>query len=199
MPSTLSIITDMFRDTGERQRAIGMWAGTSGVGIALGPIVGGLLLAHFWWGSVFLINVPIAAIGLGCAIALVPDSKNAAAQRPDLIGALLSIAGLGLVLWAIIEAPARGWSSGLVTGAGLAGLATMIIFAIWERGSSHPMLSPRFFRNRRFSGAIWSVGLVTFGLNCTLLWGHWTWHWPPPRTSAARPGQRWRTWPGRPS
>jgi EmrB/QacA subfamily drug resistance transporter len=164
MPSTLSIITDMFRDPGERQRAIGMWAGTSGVGIALGPIVGGLLLAHFWWGSVFLINVPIAAIGFACAIVLVPDSKNPAAARADLTGALLSIAGLGLILWAIIEAPVRGWSSALVMGAGLAGLAIIAAFAAWERASTHPMLSLRFFRSRRFSGAIWSVGLVTFGL-----------------------------------
>ena len=111
MPSTLSIITDMFRDGGQRQRAIGLWAGTSGLGFALGPIVGGLLLAHFWWGSVFLINVPIAAAGLLCAISLVPDSRNPAALRPDVAGAVLSIAGLGLVLWSIIEAPVHGWSA----------------------------------------------------------------------------------------
>ena len=73
MPATLSIITDMFRDPAERQRAIGIWAGTTGVGIALGPIVGGLLLARFWWGSVFLINVPIAVLGVACALRLVPD------------------------------------------------------------------------------------------------------------------------------
>jgi len=98
MPSTLSIITDMFRDAGQRQRAIGLWAGTSGLGFALGPIVGGLLLARFWWGSVFLINVPIAVAGLLCALRLVPDSRNPAALRPDLAGAVLSTAGLGLVL-----------------------------------------------------------------------------------------------------
>ena len=79
MPSTLSIITDMFRDPAERQRAIGLWAATTGLGIALGPIVGGLLLARFWWGSVFLINVPIAALGVACALPLIPDSKNPAA------------------------------------------------------------------------------------------------------------------------
>ncbi|HCU94029.1 MAG TPA: MFS transporter [Actinobacteria bacterium] len=164
MPSTLSIITDAFRDPGERQRAIGLWAATSGIGVALGPIVGGLLLAHFWWGSVFLINVPVAAAGLACAIPLVPDSKNPAAKRPDLAGALLSTSGLGLVLWAIIEAPAHGWSSALVIGAGLAGVAVLGLFTVWELRSSHPMLDLSFFRNRRFSGAITSVGLVTFGL-----------------------------------
>ena len=78
--------TNMFRDSGERQRAIGLWAATSGVGIALGPIVGGLLLTHFWWGSVFLINVPFAAAGIACAIPLVPDSGTRRPGRPDLAG-----------------------------------------------------------------------------------------------------------------
>ncbi len=164
MPSTLAIITDMFHEPAVRQRAIGFWAGTSGVGIALGPIIGGLLLARFWWGSVFLINVPIALIGIGCGFLLVPDSKNEAALRPDLVGALLSIAGLGLVVWSIIEAPVHGWSSARVIGAGLGGLAVLTAFALWERASSHPMLNLDFFRNRSFSGAVTSVGLVTFGL-----------------------------------
>ncbi|MGZ6576430.1 MAG: MFS transporter [Solirubrobacteraceae bacterium] len=91
MPSTLAIITNTFPDAHDRQRAIGFWAATSGAGIALGPIVGGLLLDHFAWGSVFLINVPIAAIGFGLALALVPDSKNPVAEPPDVIGSLLSI------------------------------------------------------------------------------------------------------------
>lgn len=164
MPATLSIITDTFRDPAERQRAIGLWAATSGVGIALGPIVGGLLLTRFWWGSVFLINVPIALVGFLGAVPLVPNSKNPAASRPDVPGAMLSIAGLGLVLWAIIEAPSKGWSSGEVLGVGAAGLAVLAFFVIWERRSSHPMLDLSFFRTRAFSGAIGSVGLVTFGL-----------------------------------
>ncbi len=92
MPSTLAIITDVFRDPAERQKAIGLWAGASGVGFALGPMVGGLLLAHFWWGSVFLINVPIALAAAVLAWRLVPDSRNPAALRPDLAGALLSVA-----------------------------------------------------------------------------------------------------------
>ena len=164
MPSTLAIITDMFRDGGERQRAIGLWAGTSGVGFALGPIIGGLLLTHFWWGSVFLINVPVAALGLLCAVPLVPDSKNPAAKRPDWPGALLSIAGLGLVLWAIIEAPVYGWSSAVVIGAGAAGLAILAGFAAWERVTSHPMLTLRFFRDPGFSAPIGSLGVTMFGM-----------------------------------
>jgi EmrB/QacA subfamily drug resistance transporter len=164
MPSTLAIITSMFRDSAERQRAIGIWAGTTGVGIALGPIVGGLLLARFWWGSVFLINVPIAVLGVAFALPLVPDSKNPDALPPDFGGALMSMAGLGLLLWALIEAPVRGWSSPLVLMVGAGGLAALAIFAAWERASSHPMLDMRFFRSRRFSAAVSSVGLVTFGL-----------------------------------
>ena len=164
MPSTLAIITNLFTDGAERQRAIGIWAGTTGVGIALGPIVGGLLLARFWWGSVFLINVPVAVLGAVLALRLIPESRNPAALAPDFAGALLSIAGLGLLLWSLIEAPARGWTSPLVLAAGAGGLAALALFAVWERRSSHPMLDMRFFRNRRFSAAVCSVGLVTFGL-----------------------------------
>jgi EmrB/QacA subfamily drug resistance transporter len=164
MPSTLSIITNTFSDRSERQRALGFWSGTSGAGLALGPIVGGLLLAHFWWGSVFLINVPVAALGFACAIPLVPDSKDPAAARADPGGSLLSIAGLGLILWAIIEAPVKGWTSTLVLGAGIGGLAVLGAFAARERASSHPMLNLRFFAIRSFSAAIVCNGLLMFGL-----------------------------------
>src|SRR5487761_154285 len=158
MPSTLAIITNLFSDPAERQRAIGIWAGTTGAGIALGPIVGGLLLARFWWGSVFLINVPVAVLGAVLALRLVPESRNPAALAPDFAGALMSIAGLGLVLWSLIEAPTRGWTSPLVLAAGVGGLAALALFAAWELHSSHPML------DMRFSAAVSSVGLVTFGL-----------------------------------
>jgi EmrB/QacA subfamily drug resistance transporter len=164
MPSTLAIITAVFRDPAERQRAIGLWAGTTGLGVSLGPIIGGLLLAHFWWGSVFLINVPIAVVGAACALPLIPESKNPAALRPDFAGALLSIGGLGLLLWSLIEAPVRGWSSPVTIAAGIGGLAVITAFVLWERASSHPMLNLGFFRRRRFSAAVGSVGLATFGL-----------------------------------
>ncbi|MGW2829449.1 MFS transporter [Streptomyces sp. NPDC001286] len=164
MPATLSIITDVFRDPGERRRAIGVWAATSGLGIAIGPVAGGLLLEHFWWGSVFWVNIPFALAGLVCARLLVPESRNPTALRPDPVGAVLSIAGLGLLLWSIIEAPVRGWSSALVLGAGAAGLAVLVCFALWERTTSHPMLNLRFFAERRFSFATSSVALAMFGL-----------------------------------
>jgi EmrB/QacA subfamily drug resistance transporter len=164
MPSTLSIITNTFVNRGERQRALGVWSGTSGAGIALGPIVGGLLLAHFWWGSVFLINLPIVIVGVLCAIPLVPDSKNPVAERPDPGGALLSIAGLGLVLWAIIEAPVHGWTSALVVGLGTAGLAILVAFVVQERSRPNPLLNLQFFASRHFSAAVVSNGMLMFSL-----------------------------------
>jgi EmrB/QacA subfamily drug resistance transporter len=164
MPSTLSIITATFTDQSERQRALGFWSGTTGAGVALGPIVGGLLLAHFWWGSVFLINVPVAVLGLLCAVPLVPDSKDEHAKRLDSGGSVLSIVGLGLLLWAIIEAPVHGWSSAVVLGAGAAGLAVLVGFIVWERSSSHPMLNLHFFASSRFSAAVICNGLLAFGL-----------------------------------
>jgi MFS family permease len=129
-----------------------------------GALIMPSMLAHFWWGSVFLINVPIAALGLLLAIPLVPNSKNPAAAAPDIGGTLASMAGLGLLLWAIIEAPVRGWSSGLVIGAGPAGVVVLAAFAWWERVTLHPMLNLQFFRHRAFSAAISTIGLATLGL-----------------------------------
>ena len=164
IPASLSIINDVFRDPTERARAIGAWAGTIGLGIAIGPIAGGLLLARFWWGSVFLVNVPITVAGFVGAVTTVPDSKNPAAEQPDPTGALLSIAGLGLLLWAIIEAPTEGWASGEVIGVGMASLAVLGAFVVWEARSRHPMLRLGLFSDRRFSVAAAGESFGTFGL-----------------------------------
>ena len=164
IPASLSIVNDMFRDPAERARAIGSWGGTIGLGIAIGPIAGGLLLSRFWWGSIFLVNVPIAVAALVGAVMLVPDSKNPAADRPDPGGSALSIAGLGLLLWAIIEGPTQGWASPAVVGAGVASLTVLGAFVAWEARSDHPMLKLAFFRDRRFSVAAASETLGTFGL-----------------------------------
>jgi hypothetical protein len=164
IPSSLSILNDVFRDPKERARAIGVWGGTIGLGIAIGPIAGGLLLANFWWGSVFLVNVPIAVAGFVGALVLVPDSKNPSAARPDPAGAVLSVIGLGLMLWAIIEAPTHGWASGEVLAVGLASLVVLGIFVAWEARSHHPMLNLGFFSDRRFSIAAAAECLGTFGL-----------------------------------
>ncbi len=164
IPSSLSILNDVFRNPKERARAIGIWGGTIGLGIAIGPIAGGLLLSNFWWGSVFLVNVPIAVGGFVCALVLVPDSKNPLAARPDPVGGILSVAGLALLLWAIIEAPTDGWSSRSVLGVGFASLVVLGGFVAWEARSHHPMLNLGFFSDRRFSIAAAAECLGTFGL-----------------------------------
>ena len=164
MPCTLSILTNVFTQEEDRARAIGIWSGTSGLGVALGPILGGLLLAHFWWGSVFLVNVPLAMAGLLASVWLVPNSKNPVPTRPDPVGAGLSMLGLGLLLWGIIEAPGRGWSSPLILGALIGASAVIASFVIWERHIDHPMLPLRFFSKRRYSVAIAALGLVLFAL-----------------------------------
>jgi len=164
MPSTLSILSNVFTADRDRARAIGIWSGTTGLGVAAGPIVGGWLLAHFWWGSVFLVNVPIALAGVIAAAFLVPNSRNMAAKRPDPVGALLSVAGMGILLWGIIEAPNRTWTSPLVLGAFAMAVVVLSAFVLWELRSDHPMLPLDFFRSPRFSAAIGAMGLVLFGL-----------------------------------
>jgi len=164
MPSTLSILTNVFREERDRARAIGIWSGTTGIGIAVGPIAGGWLLAHFWWGSVFLVNVPIAAIGLVAALWLVPDSRNPASKHPDPLGAALSTVGMGLLLWGIIEAPGRSWASVPVLAAIGGALVVLTGFVLWEHHCDHPMLDLSFFGSRRFSAAIGSMSFVIFAL-----------------------------------
>ncbi len=164
IPASLSIINDSFREPAERARAIGAWAGTVGLGIAVGPIAGGLLLSRFWWGSIFLVNVPIVCLGLVGAVVLVPESKNPHVSRPDPVGAVLSIAGLGLLLWSIIEGPTQGWSSRTVLGAGVASLVVLACFVAWEARCTHPMLNLTFFRDRSFSVALAAECLGVFGL-----------------------------------
>jgi len=163
MPSTLSILTNVF-PAGERGRAIGIWAGISGIGIALGPLAGGFLLEHYYWGSIFLVNVPIVVVAVVCAALIIPSSKDPAAPKLDLAGAFLSIAGLTALLFAIIEAPGWGWTNptivaGFAVGAGLLGL-----FAFWESRTDHPMLDVSFFRNPRFTAASAGITLVFFAL-----------------------------------
>ncbi len=165
MPSTLSILTNVFTKPLDRARAIGLWSGTNGLGLAIGPVVGGWLLTHYWWGSVFLINVPIALLTCVAALFLVPDSKNKAAKPIDPVGAGLSLLWVTLLLWGIIEAPMRGWSSAPILLAMIGAVAVVGVFVAWERRSSHPMLELSFFKSRRFSVAMAGLGLVLFALS----------------------------------
>ena len=164
MPSTLSILTNTFTEAHDRARAIGIWSGTTGLGVAIGPVAGGWLLAHFWWGSVFLVNVPIALAGMLATVFFVPNSKDPNTKASDPVGAALSIVGMGLLLWGIIEAPDRSWTDPLVLGVLGAAVVVLALFATWERHSSHPMLQISFFSSRRFSGAVGAMGLVMFAL-----------------------------------
>ena len=163
MPATLSILTNVF-PAEERPKAIGVWAGVSGLGIVAGPTLGGYLLQHFWWGSVFLINVPIVAIALVAGWKLIPDSRDPAAPRLDPVGTVLSVAGLVGVLYGIIEAPDKGWGAPTVIGAFVVGLVLVAAFVWWELRSDHPMLDVHFFANPRFSGASVAVTLIFFAM-----------------------------------
>ncbi len=163
MPATLSIITNVFPRE-ERGRAIGVWAGFAGVGGALGPLTGGFLVEHFYWGSVFLVNLPIVAFGLLAGMFLIPTSRDPSAPRLDPPGAVLSITGLCALLYGIIEAPIKGWSSPLIVSGFAAGAVLLGAFVWWERTTDHPMLDVRFFKNPRFTAASGSIALVFFAL-----------------------------------
>ena len=164
MPQTLSIISNVF-DPAERPRAIGIWAVAVGIGIAIGPIVGGLLLAHFWWGSVFLINVPVTAVSVAAIALLVPESKNPDPGRIDYVGVLASIVGLVLVVYGIIQGGDKGsWVHLDVLGPMTAGVAVLAFFAWYEARIRYPSLDVRLFRDARLSSAIGALSLVFFGM-----------------------------------
>jgi EmrB/QacA subfamily drug resistance transporter len=163
MPATLSIITNIFTGQ-ERGRAISIWAAVAGLGIVIGPMLGGWLLQHFWWGSVFLVNVFIVALALILGFFLVPESKDPHATPLDPAGAVLSIAALGLLVYAIIEAPGLGWTNPVVSG--MFGLSFVLLGAFfwWENRTVHPMLRLEFFKNPRFSAASGAIFLVFFAM-----------------------------------
>jgi EmrB/QacA subfamily drug resistance transporter len=164
MPQTLSIISNVF-DPRERARAIGIWAIAVGLGIAIGPVVGGLLLAHFWWGSVFLINVPLTAVGVVAILLLVPESRNPSPGRIDYVGVLTSIAGLVLLVYGIIQGGEKGsWIHWDVLGTSALGLAVLVAFGWYESRLSHPSLDVKLFRDPRLSSAVAALGLVFFGM-----------------------------------
>ena len=168
MPSTLSVLTNSFREPRERAKAIGAWAAVSGTGIVFGPTLGGWLLEHFWWGSVFLVNVPVVVAGIVAGLWLVPESRDPSAPRVDLVGAALSVVGLMTLVWSIIEAPTRGWTSGVVLG-GFAVAALVIgAFVAWEMRVAEPMLNVRYFRNPNFAAACVAVTLVFFAMFGTI-------------------------------
>lgn len=166
MPSTLSILITVF-DPSEQRQAMAAWTVVGMVGVVAGPTLGGLLLEHYWWGSAFLVNVPIAVAWIIATLVLVPESRGPA--RPaDPVGALLSLAGMIALVWAIISLPHDGWS-GPVIGALVVAGAVGAAFVAWESRREHPLLPLGMFRDRRFSGASLSVVLLVFATGALLL------------------------------
>jgi EmrB/QacA subfamily drug resistance transporter len=163
MPATLSILNAVFPPR-ERAQAIAAWSAVAGVGVIIGPTLGGLLLAHFSWGSVFLVNVPIVAIALAGVLWVVPETAEVGRRSLDVVGTLLVGGAFLAIVDAIIEAPTRGWT-GLGTLAEAAGgLAALAIFVWWELRIEHPLIDLRIFSSRAFSAACGSVTVIFFAL-----------------------------------
>ncbi len=163
MPATLSVIVDVFPRE-ERGKAIGIWSAIAGVGIGLGPFVGGLLLEWFSWSAVFWLNVPIVVAALVAGVFLVPDSRDPEPGAFDLRGAALSVGTLVVLVFGIIEATPRGWTDPLVLGCFGAAAVLGTAFVLWERRVESPMLPLEYFRDRRFTVASLGVGLVFFAM-----------------------------------
>src|SRR3954463_11222791 len=163
-PTTLSIISNTFRERRERAAALGIWGAVVGVGVAAGPITGGALLEHFYWGSVFWALVPLAVVVAAAAYFFVPESRDPAVPPLDLPGLGLSVAMLASLTYTIIEAPARGWSSAATLGGFLAAAVLLAAFVVRERRTPHPMLDVSLFRDRRFSAASGAVTVTFFAL-----------------------------------
>jgi EmrB/QacA subfamily drug resistance transporter len=163
MPATLSILNAVFPPR-ERPQAIAAWSAVAGVGVVIGPTLGGLLLSHFWWGSVFLINVPLVAVALAGVLATVPETAEPAGHRLDRLGTLLVAGALFLVVDAIIEAPSRGWITPVTLAEAAGGLALIGGFAWWELHIGHPLIDLRVFRSRAFTAAALSVTVIFFAL-----------------------------------
>ncbi|WAL71543.1 MFS transporter [Kitasatospora sp. YST-16] len=164
MPATLAIIMNVF-ERHEQPKAIGIWAGAVGLAIAIGPITGGLLIEHFWWGSVFLVNVPIVVVALGLMGWLVPDSKDPNPGKLDPVGVLLSIVGLVALIYGIIKGgeladftDPKAWIPTLV------GVLALVAFVLFEKRTRYPALDVTWFRNKVFSASIGVVGIVFFAL-----------------------------------
>ncbi|MFF3276999.1 MFS transporter [Streptomyces chrestomyceticus] len=164
MPSTLAVLMNVF-ERDEQPRAIGIWAGGVGLAIAIGPIAGGLLLDHFWWGSVFLVNVPIVLIALVAMILLVPDSKDPRPGKLDPVGVLLSVVGLVLLVYGIIKGgQLADFTDPQVLGTALGGLLVLVGFVLYEKRIDHPSIDVNLFRKPAFSAAVGAIALVFFAL-----------------------------------
>lgn len=163
MPATLSLLSAAFPPR-ERPRAIAIWAGFAGAGGALGMLASGLLLEHFWWGSIFLVNIPVVVLALAVGARILPTSRDSQRRPLDPLGSVLSVIGLGSVLYAIIEGPSLGWGSPEVVGGFVVGALGLAAFAWWEQRTAHPMLELGWFRDARFSSGAATILLAFFAM-----------------------------------
>ncbi|MHC3472534.1 MFS transporter [Streptomyces sp. 7R007] len=164
MPATLAVLMNVF-EREEQPKAIGIWAGGVGLAIAIGPITGGVLLDHFWWGSVFLINVPIVLLALALMVWLVPDSRDPRPGRIDPVGVVLSVVGLVLLVYGIIKGgELADFTDAQVLATIAAGLVVLTAFIVFEKRSDHPSLDVSYFKNKVFSAAMAAIALVFFAL-----------------------------------
>ncbi|MCS0636206.1 MFS transporter [Streptomyces sp. LP05-1] len=164
MPSTLALIRNIFHDPRERSLAVGVWGAMASAGAAVGPVVGGFLLEHFWWGSVFLINLPVMAVLVLVGAKLIPESKNPAPGPWDLLSVVLSLVGMVAVVYAIKEAAVHGFRADAI-GAAVLGVAALVWFVRRQLTLPAPLLDMRLFRNRGFSGAVLADLLTILGLS----------------------------------
>ncbi|CAL9522990.1 MULTISPECIES: MFS transporter [Streptomyces] len=167
MTTTLAVAMQIFAPE-EQPKAIGIWSAVNALGFAGGPLIGGFVLDHFWWGAIFLINLPVAALAVVAVVILVPESKNPRGDRPDLIGAVLSTIGMASLVYAIISGPGHGWTSARVLVTAAVAVVVLGAFAWWENRTEDPMLDIHFFRDRRFTGAVAGAVLIVFGMGGAL-------------------------------
>lgn len=166
MPATLSILTDVFARE-ERAKAIGIWTGVGGLGIGMGPAIGGYLVDEFGWSAVFLMHVPIVLLALAGLFFLVPNSKDERKRKLDLTGGLLATGGLVALGYGIIQGTEAGWTSGEIIGSFVAAVALLTAFIIVELRSAEPMLPLQLFRQKDFTGGVLILGLLSFALFVT--------------------------------
>ncbi|MFD7431748.1 MFS transporter [Streptomyces sp. NPDC059818] len=164
MPLALAVLPSLFGEPKDRMKAIGIVSAASALGLPLGPILGGWLLDHFWWGSVFLVNIPMVGIGVAACVFLLPETRDPAAPRVDIVSTVLTATGLGALIYAVIEAPGRGWGDPLVLAVLAAGVVLITALVLRERRAARPMLDMSLLRQRAFLLSALAATLVMFVL-----------------------------------
>lgn len=192
VPLSLGILPTLF-PAEQRRRAIAVWVGALGVGLPLGPIVGGWLLQHFWWGSVFLINVPVGVAALAAAVMLLPESRDPDAPPLDWPGILTAVTGTAALVYGIIQAPDDGWTDPAVLTAIVGGVGLIAMFLLWEARTAHPLVELGLFTNPSFTWPTLAATAGTFTLVGCCSWSRNTCK-SCAATTHSPPGCGWCRW-----